>query len=450
MPRTLFMPALSPTMTQGTLAKWHKHEGDIIEPGDIIADVETDKATIEFEYVDDEAICAKILIPDGTQGVTVNSPIAILLLEGETEEALENYKAEEFSATIGKQSTTENSSDNSSTQKTASPEIQNTDNNVDSDHTSQSYQDDYSSSNERIIISPVARVLAKQQNIDLTKLQGTGPYGRITKIDIENHHATSSSVIQKPSNQENNTHFVSSIERMEDSITQSTPMRTVIANRLTQSKQQIPHFYLSIDCNIDRLLKLRKEINTPLNDKDENEVVPKITINDFIIRAVALSMKLVPEINASWKDDSSIIQYGNIDISVAVAIEGGLITPIIYNADGKSIAHISSEMKYLANKAKSGTLTPEEYQGGSFTISNMGMYGISQFQAIINPPQSAILAVGAGKKTPVFSESDSSVHASTIVTLTLSVDHRVVDGAVGAKFASCLKMYLENPTKILL
>lgn len=403
MPIQILMPALSPTMTEGKLAKWLKNEGDSIKAGQVIAEIETDKATMEVEAVD-EGILAKILVPAGTEAVAVNSMIAVILEKGETADDLTSFlnntaQAAPISAQIAEEKTA------TTTQNHSKPlQQQNT-------------------SATRIFASPLARRIAESKKIDLAKVQGTGPHGRIVKADIEKYAANAV--------QSRQLYPVGSYRAEPIS-----SMRKIIASRLVESKHSVPHFYLTAEYILDKIMEARTLLSTPEN---------KISVNDFVVKATAMAMRKVPEVNASWADDE-IRFYNNVDIAVAVAIDGGLITPIVRNADIKPLGEVSAEIKQLAKRAKENRLMPEEYQGGGFSISNLGMYGIKQFCAIINPPQSCILAVGAGNKRVVV-ENDQMV-IRTVMDLTLSCDHRVVDGAVGAEFLKQLKLYIENPIKI--
>ncbi len=402
MPIEILMPALSPTMTDGNLAKWLKKEGDKVKPGDILAEIETDKATMEVEAVD-EGILGKIIVVGGSQNVPVNSLIALLLEEGEASEVLASYVPKVIAskaAVLTKEEV-----------KTA-PVIK---------------EVAMPSPADRIKASPLAKRIAENQKIDLSRIIGTGPHGRIIKNDVLN---------SKSSNK------VASVGRNleEYSSIANNNIRKIIAKRLLESKITIPHFYLSIECNIDRLMDVRLEMNA---DQDKF----KLSINDFIIKAVAMALAEVPEANSSWTEEA-ILQYNNVDVAVAVALESGLITPIIRNADQKSIIDISNEMKALAKRARETGLRPEEFQGGGFSISNLGMYGIKQFQAIVNPPQSCIMAVGASNKRPIVINDQISM--ANIMDISLSCDHRVVDGAVGARFLASFKKFIEHPIKMVI
>jgi len=411
----ILMPALSPTMEEGTLSKWLVKEGDKVVSGDLIAEIETDKATMEVESIED-GIVGKLLVLEGEESIKVNAVIAILIEEGETlknteippaikkikPEALRNINLEIKSEI----------NDNPS----LNIEI-NKDNLIKNDV-------------NRIFVSPLAKRLAKQLKIDLKLVNGSGPNGRIVKFDIENFDNNKIVNINNTSISEDNFQII-----------KNTSMRKTIAARLVKSKNEAPHFYLSLDCNLDKLLEIRASINLKSNDKY------KISVNDMIIKAASASLIKVPKANASWENENTKY-YKNTDISVAVAIDGGLITPIVRNVQSKGLFDISSDMKYLSSKAKEGKLLPDEYIGGSFSISNLGMFGIKQFSAVINPPQGAILAVGAGEKKAVVINENISI--ATIMSVTLSCDHRVIDGAVGAEFLSVFKEYIENPSLMLL
>ena len=417
----ILMPALSPTMEEGTLSKWLVKEGDKVVSGDLIAEIETDKATMEVEAIDD-GIIGKILVLEGQDSIKVNSPIAILLSEGEklSESTTSNDAKKEIKSDV--QNNNENIVKiNEVKDKVQASEI----------ITENSNKPNYKPiKQDRIFVTPLAKRIAKQKDIELSSIKGSGPLGRILKIDVENV------VVEKPNNIS-----VENLRSENFEIVKNSAMRKTIAERLVKSKNEAPHFYLSLDCNIDELLKVRKSLNFKSNDKY------KISVNDMIIKASSAALIKVPKANASWENENTKY-FKNTDISVAVAIEGGLITPIIKNVQSKGLLDISMDMKNLANKAKDGKLQPEEYVGGSFSISNLGMYGIKEFSAVINPPQSCILAVGSGEKRPVVINEEISI--ATIMTVTLSCDHRVVDGAVGAEFLSEFKNFIENPSLMLL
>ena len=435
MPIEILMPALSPTMTEGNLVAWLKAEGDTILPGEVIAEIETDKATMEVEAVD-EGVLGKILVEAGTEGVSVNAAIAILLEEGEDKSSIKDnaYRSDpiEIQNTQNSEQKSEGQPDINEPKKgrvvsentkmplgkIQSPLIAN--------------QDDV-----RVAASPLARRMAEHAGLDLTKISGSGPNGRIIKADIDQVLSQDNALKLPPVSTVTSPSIEPSAQY--DAIPNNS-MRKVIASRLTESKQAAPHFYMTVDCNVDALKQVRME----LNEKVEGT---KISINDLIIRASAIALKQVPEANASWTEEATLV-YKTIDISVAVAIEGGLITPIIRDAGAKGVKEISVKMKDLANRAREGKLMPEEYQGGTFSISNLGMYGVKEFSAVINPPQGAILAIGAAEERPII--KDGAVAAATLMSCTLSVDHRVVDGAVGARFLSAFKRLIEDPLTMLL
>lgn len=438
MPIEILMPALSPTMTEGNLAKWVKKEGDSVAPGDVIAEIETDKATMEVESVDEGKI-GKIIIKEGTQNVAVNAVIALLLEEGEDQSAIDNYKPKEPE----KQEDDEDEGDDSSSNDESSESKKSSKKKSSGGGSAEGLTpppyfvpqsvSDGSSVKSNVAISPLAKRIAKEKAVNIESVSGTGPKGRIVKDDIINYIKNSGSGI---------------VSRNPAEVTSFTNnnMRKIIASRLLQSKQHVPHFYLNVDCNLDKLLDARKDINdsAPI-DSETGKPAYKLSVNDLIIKAAAQALKKHPEANASWTEDA-IMLYNNVDISVAVATEGGLITPIVKNADQKSLQKISNEMKELAAKARKGTLQPEEFQGGGFSISNLGMYGIKNFNAIINPPQGCILAIGAGAQTPIVENGEIKI--ATIMTATLSCDHRVVDGAVGAEFLTAFKNFVQKPVTL--
>lgn len=409
MPIKILMPALSPTMEHGNLAKWLKKEGDKIKPGEVIAEIETDKATMEVEAVD-EGIMAKIVVAQGAQDVPVNTLIAVLLDDGESADSIEEFIKKELAQFLKKQDIKVLAQEVSKEEVKSEPSIQS------------SVQPNINSSS-RIFASPLAKRIAAIEGISLSHVVGSGPHGRIIKSDVLSAGQNSGKVHRHSE---------------EYRVVPNNNMRKIIAKRLLESKQNVPHFYLSIECVMDKLLDARSDLNNSFGD----DKAKKLSVNDFVILAVAKALKDVPTANASWNDDG-IRLYNNIDVSVAVAIDGGLITPVIKNADQKDITKISIEMKDLAKRARENALKPEEFQGGGFSISNLGMYGVKSFNAIINPPQGCILAVGASSKRPVVIED--KIEIRTIMDVTLSCDHRVVDGAVGAEFLAALKKYVESP-----
>lgn len=410
MPVQILMPALSPTMTEGNLVKWHKKEGDPVKAGDLLAEIETDKATMEVEAVD-EGILGKILVEEGTENVPVNKLIALILEEGEDKAALENVSLTDKTVVT-----------NAPVEQGCEP--------TPLAHYATKNEISSSNSSQRIFITPLAKRIAQQGNVDVSQIQGSGPHGRIIKADIESNLSTSKAVpIITPS-----------VVTSGYADVKLNGMRKTIAKRLSESKQTIPHFYLSVDCELDALLALRRQINELPN------ATQKLSVNDFVVKACALSLIKVPEANSTWHD-TYVRQYENADVAVAVAIDGGLITPIVKAAETKSLLVISSEVRSLAERARAGKLLPEEYQGGSFSLSNLGMYGVKDFAAIVNPPQACILAVGAGDQRAVVKNGQLAI--ATVMTCTLSVDHRAVDGAIGAKFLQAFKELIENPLLLI-
>lgn len=416
---TITMPALSPTMTEGTLAKWLVSEGEEVHAGDVIAEIETDKATMEIEAADDGTI-GRILIDAGTENVAVNTVIAMLLEEGESKESsFAPDQGDLQNRTLVKNAAAE----------LTQPIINNP-------------QTRANSGEDRVFASPLARRLAAEGNINLSSLQGSGPRGRIIKADIQKAlseppsiqpHVTPATI---PHSENDSKSF-----HPEYSLEPHSAMRRTIARRMTESKQTVPHFYLTIDCVIDELLLIRKELN------DRSQTGFKLSVNDLIVKALAIALVRIPEANVSYIDEG-LKQYNTVDVSVAVATKRGLITPIIRNADSKGLETISSEIKKLAEKAKDGKLMPEEYQGGTVSLSNLGMFGVKQFDAVINHPQACILAVGAGEQRPVVVNGKLAI--GTVMCCTLSVDHRAVDGATGAKLLAAFKTLIEDPMTMLL
>lgn len=425
MPIEVLMPALSPTMTEGNLAKWLKKEGDTIKSGQVIAEIETDKATMEVEAVD-EGVLGKILVQSGTEGVKVNQPIALILAEGEDKKALESWKPKEAPAPKKEEVSVAQPVASAPAAQVAAPSVAPMASKAPAAPMAAPVA--AASSGGRVKASPLAKRVAAQKGIDISTVIGTGPHGRILRADVEAGGGRSGSVRRNP------VEFVQ---------VPNNSMRKVIARRLLESKQQVPHFYLTVECEIDALLAARQQLNDHAAKKAGKDGKPlKLSVNDLVIKATALALRDKPNCNVSWYDDA-IIQYNNVDISVAVATDGGLITPIVRNADQKSLAQISTEMKDLATRARENKLKPEEFQGGGFSISNLGMYGVKTFQAIINPPQACILAVGAGEE--VVKVRNGDFKAVNVMNLTLSVDHRAVDGALGAEYLQVLKHYIENP-----
>jgi len=427
MPIELKMPALSPTMEEGTLAKWLVKEGDKVNSGDILAEIETDKATMEFEAVD-EGTVAKILVPEGAEGVKVGQPIALLAGEGED---------------VGKAA----AAPKADTPPPAAPAPAPAPKAVETPKSAPAPaaagpQAASKAAGDRIKASPLARRIAEEKGIDLSSVQGTGPGGRIVKADIEQAPAgapaaaptRAAAAPAKPQL------APASTEIPHESVKLSN-MRKTIARRLSEAKQTVPHIYLTVDINLDALLKLRGELNKGLEARGV-----KLSVNDLLIKALAMALVEVPDCNVSFAGDQ-LIQYKRADISVAVSIPGGLITPIVANADGKSVSAIAKEVHELAARAREGKLQPHEYEGGTASLSNMGMYGIKQFEAIINPPQGMIMAIGAGEKRPYVIKD--SLQIATVMSATGSFDHRAIDGADGAKLMQAFTRLVENPLGML-
>ena len=415
------MPALSPTMTEGKLSKWLIQKSSKVVSGDIIAEIETDKATMEIEAVDD-GVLYEIFVEEGTDNVAVGSTLALIKEDNDTEDQLKSFLEQNNGNNLSEKDKKDIQEINSKTDKGIH------DTNVDKKFMNVK---ENISKDERIKISPLAKRIALKNNVNFSSLLGTGPHGRIVKKDIEDLIKSNKNITSIDS------HHKSSSDKSYRDITHSS-MRKTIAERLVKSATEAPHFFLSVDCDISDINKIRENVNKG----DTN-----ISINDFIIKASALALKKFPKANCSWNDDF-IRYYNSYDISVAVAVEDGLITPIVKNAISKGIEEISTEVKLLASKAKKGELSPEEYSGGNFTVSNLGMFGIKNFNAIINPPQSMILAVGKAEPRAVVSNNEITI--SNLMTVTLSCDHRAVDGALGAQWLNKFKDFIENPSLMLL
>jgi pyruvate dehydrogenase E2 component (dihydrolipoamide acetyltransferase) len=439
MPVEILMPALSPTMEEGTLAKWLVKEGDTVSAGDLLAEIETDKATMEFEAVD-EGVIGKLLVAEGTEGVKVNSPIALLLEDGES---ASDAKAAAPKAEAAKvEAPKAEAAPAGAKAAPAAPKA---------------------ADGARVFASPLARRIAADKGIDLAAVTGTGPHGRIVKADVEGASpqakpaaaateaaastaaapapAKAGAPAAMPTGPSTDT-VLKMYEGRAFTEIKLDGMRKTIAARLTEAKQTIPHFYLRRDIELDALMAFRGKLNAQLEGRGV-----KLSVNDFIIKACALALQQVPAANAVWAGDR-VLQLKPSDVAVAVAIEGGLFTPVLKDAEMKSLSALSAEMKDLAARAKSKKLAPHEYQGGSFAISNLGMFGIDNFDAVINPPHGAILAVGAGVKKPVVGK-DGALAVATVMSVTLSVDHRVIDGALGAQLLQAIKDNLENPLAML-
>jgi len=443
MPTEILMPALSPTMEEGTLAKWMVKEGDTVSSGDLLAEIETDKATMEFEAVD-EGVIGKLLVSEGTEGVKVNTAIAVLLEDGESADDIDTSGGGDAKpapkASGGDEEKAEakpSGSDAPAGDVKPAPAAPKKD-------------------GERIFASPLARRIADQKGLDLTSIKGSGPHGRIVKADVESAKASDAPAAAKadsapaakaadatvmPAGPSTET-VLKMYEGRDFEEIKLDGMRKTIAARLTEAKQTIPHFYLRRDIKIDNLMAFRGQLNKQLESRGV-----KLSVNDFIIKACALALQQVPAANAVWAGDR-VLQLKPSDVAVAVAIEGGLFTPVLKDADSKSLSSLSSEMKDLAARARDKKLAPHEYQGGSFAISNLGMFGIDNFDAVINPPHGAILAVGAGVKKPVV-DGEGQVSVAAVMSVTLSVDHRVIDGALGAELLQAIVEGLENPMAML-
>ncbi|WP_395020140.1 pyruvate dehydrogenase complex dihydrolipoamide acetyltransferase [Dongia sp.] len=432
MPINILMPALSPTMTEGNLAKWLKNEGDTVKAGDVIAEIETDKATMEVEAVDEGKI-GKILVAAGTEGVKVNDVIAVLLEEGES--------ASDIGATP--QSNPEPAAKTADAKpKAAAPAPQAPAPKPAAAATPAAKP----AGGNRVFASPLARRIAEQKGIDLSGLAGSGPNGRIVRADLDKApagRAAPGAAASKPTTLPGAPSF-NAFGEPEFELIPHTTIRKTIARRLQESKQFVPHFYLTVDCELDRLLALREDANAGSAKEGPNAY--KLSVNDFMIKAYAIALRQVPKANASWSDEG-IKQYKSSDISVAVAIPNGLVTPIIRHAESKTLTQISAEMKELAGRAKTGKLKPEDYTGGSGSLSNLGMFGVKSFSAIINPPQATILAIGAGEQRAVVKNGQLAV--ATVMSATLAVDHRAVDGALGAELLAAFKRLVESPAAML-
>lgn len=428
MPTEILMPALSPTMEEGTLAKWHVKEGDTVSSGDILAEIETDKATMEFEAVDEGTI-GKILIAEGTEGVKVNAVIAVLMEDGESADDIGAAKAAPAAAPAKEAAATAPAA---AAPTPAAP----------------------AKSGNRVFASPLARRIAADKGVDLAGVTGSGPHGRIVKADVENAQpgakpaaaaAKADAPKAAPAAMASGPSTEAVLKQYEDRPYEEVSldgMRKTIAARLTEAKQSVPHFYLRRDIQLDALMKFRSQLNKQLEPRGV-----KLSVNDFIIKACALALQQVPDANAVWAGDRTL-KFEKSDVAVAVAIEGGLFTPVLRDAEMKSLSALSAEMKDLAGRARDRKLAPHEYVGGSFAISNLGMFGIDNFDAIINPPHAAILAVGAGTKKPIVG-ADGELTVGTVMSTTLSVDHRVIDGALGANLLNAIKDNLENPMTML-
>jgi len=434
----ILMPALSPTMEEGKIAKWHVKEGDAVKSGDILAEIETDKATMEFEAVDEGRI-GKLLVAEGTEGVKVNAPIATLVTDGEPEAADITSAMQSIKSAIA--SETSDVKPKPDTKPNAAPPVLT------------AAAPSTAPRGQRVFASPLARRIAQQRSVDLAAVTGSGPRGRIVKADVE-----SAKPATKPALPAGRTEPIAGAQSLGISPLPDArayfkvgdyeeiphdSMRRTIARRLTSAKTLIPHYYLSIECRIDNLLATRAR----LNETSPKTNGYKLSVNDFVVKACALSLMRVPEVNASWTD-TAILQHKHADVGVAVALDFGLITPIVFRAEEKGLVVISNEVKALAERARAKKLKPSEFEGGTFAISNLGMFGIQNFTAVINPPHAAILAVGAGEKRAIV--VGDKIEIATVMKVTMSCDHRVVDGATGARFLQGFKQFIEEPASMLL
>ncbi|MCG6857335.1 MAG: pyruvate dehydrogenase complex dihydrolipoamide acetyltransferase [Salaquimonas sp.] len=481
MPINITMPALSPTMEEGTLANWLVKEGDKVTSGDVIAEIETDKATMEVEAID-EGTVAKIVVPAGTEGVKVNTLIAVLAEEGE-DVAAAAKEASSFEAPAQSASAPQDEASSGGTSSSPHPEVRAE--RASPSTKAQEGEDEApaasplsvtasgdispagveSGSKSRTFSSPLARRIAKEAGVDIASIAGSGPHGRVVKRDVEAAIAggTAKAPAAAPSAQPaaapakapaaqamSDEQVLKLFEEGSYELVPHDNMRKTIARRLVEAKSSIPHFYLTVDCELDALLALRQQLNDAApkrkNAEGKEEPAYKLSVNDMVIKAMAMALMAVPEANASWTD-ANMVMHKHADVGVAVSIPGGLITPIIRKADQKSLSAISGEMKDMAARARERKLKPEEYQGGTTAVSNLGMFGIKDFSAVINPPHATILAVGAGEQRPVV--KDGAVKIATVMSVTLSTDHRAVDGALGAQLLAAFRNYIENPMGML-
>ncbi|MGH6774498.1 pyruvate dehydrogenase complex dihydrolipoamide acetyltransferase [Brucella tritici] len=442
MPINITMPALSPTMEEGNLSKWLVKEGDKIAPGDVIAEIETDKATMEVEAVDEGTI-AKLVVPAGSEGVKVNALIAILAEEGEDVAAAAKGAASAPKAETKAEAPKEEPKPAATPAAAPAP--------VKAEQSAPA-----SNKGDRVFASPLARRIAKESGVDIAAVKGTGPHGRVVQRDVEAALASGGAKAAAPKAEAaaapkpmSDDAVLKLFEEGTYEIVPHDGMRKTIARRLVESKQTVPHFYLTIDCELDALLALRSQINAaaPMIKTEKGEVPAyKLSVNDLVIKAVALALRDIPEANVSWTE-GGMVKHKRADVGVAVSIPGGLITPIVRQSESKTLSAISNEMKDLAKRARDRKLKPEEYQGGSTSVSNLGMFGVKDFAAIINPPHATIFAIGAGEQRAVVKNGEIKV--ATVMSVTLSTDHRAVDGALAAELAQAFKRHIENPMGML-
>jgi pyruvate dehydrogenase E2 component (dihydrolipoamide acetyltransferase) len=427
MPVNILMPALSPTMEKGKLAKWLKKEGDKVKSGDVLAEIETDKATMEVEAID-EGTLGKILVAEGTDDVLVNAPIAIILGEGEKLGDIS------FEARVPRAPQDEGKKSSTTNHSTPHPEVP--------------PQAASKGDGSRVFASPLARRMAKQKGLDLSALKGSGPHGRVVLKDVENAKpgvGSAAKSITMPQGMSDEA-VLKLFEVGSYDLVPHDGMRKTIARRLTESKQTVPHFYVSVDCVLENLLPLRERLNLQAPKDADGKPAWKVSVNDFIIKAMAMALMKVPEANVSWTENA-MVKHHHADVGVAVSIPGGLITPVVRKAETKGLTQISTEMKDYAARARARRLKPEEYTGGSTSVSNLGMMNIKNFAAIVNPPQATILAIGTGERRAVVRGNEIVIEHQ--MSVTLSTDHRCVDGALGAELLSAFRMYLEDPGLML-
>src|SRR5882672_6329738 len=449
MPVNIFMPALSPTMEKGNLAKWLKKEGDAVKAGDVIAEIETDKATMEYESIDD-GVLAKIVVPEGSQDVPVNQLIAVLAQEGEDPKTAASAASAAAAAGKGAAPTAKSAAAPAATPAPPAAKAEPAARPSSGSAPTAAPSAAPSNGANRIFASPLARRLAKTAGIELSRIRGSGPHSRIIARDVEAARsgqglapaAATSFALPVPSDDKIRALF----EPGSYDVIPHDNIRKVIARRLVEAKLTIPHFYLTLDCNVGKLLAAREEINAAAPKDKDGKPTYKLSVNDFVIKALALALQRVPDANATWTE-SGMLKHHRSDIGVAVSIPGGLITPVVRHAEAKSLSIISNEMKDFAARARARKLKPEEYQGGSSAVSNLGMYGIKDFAAVINPPHATILAVGAGEERAVV--KNGKIEAAQIMSVTMSCDHRAVDGALGAQLIGAFKTLIENPVMMV-
>jgi pyruvate dehydrogenase E2 component (dihydrolipoamide acetyltransferase) len=448
MPINILMPALSPTMEKGNLAKWRKKEGEKVSPGDVIAEIETDKATMDYEAVD-EGVLAKIVVPEGTTDVPVNQLIAVMAADGEDVKAA----ASGATSAAAPRPAPALSQGTAISVPPARPSAPPPSGGA-AQAVASSAPAPVTNGHARVFSSPLARRLAKEIGIDVARIQGTGPHGRVVARDVEAARSGGAALrapgapwvtplpFQAPSDDKIRALF----EPGSYEVVPHDTMRKVIARRISEAKLTIPHFYLTVSCTIDRLLAAREDVNATAPKGEDGKPIYKISVNDFVIKAMALALMKVPDANVTWTE-GGMLKHKHADVGVAVSIPGGLITPIVRKAEHKTLIEISSEMKDYVARARTRRLKPQEYEGGTTAISNLGMYGVHEFSAVINPPHATILAVGSGEQRPVV--ENGKIVIAHQMTITLSVDHRAVDGALGAEFLAAIKLHIENPVGML-